>query len=402
MGNPFESELKYLGPEMIRIRRHLHRHPELSHQEHETARFIAAQLDKWGISYKSNVAGTGIVALIDGESGTGPTMALRADMDALPIQEERETPYSSQNPGVMHACGHDAHCAMVLGAGKLLHSRRGHLAGRVKLIFQPSEETEPCGARAMIDAGALEDPHVDAILAAHVFPAIPTGQVGVRAGVSHANADEFRIGVRGRAGHAGYPHQAVDPIVAAAHVVVALQTIVSRRIRPHDSAVVHIGQVTGGTRPNVIPPLVELRGTFRTVGERVREVVAEEIPRIASSVAEGFGASAEVEILWGVPSVINDPALTELVARAAERIMGPGRVIWQPEPFMGADDFAHYQRVTRGVMFRLGTGNRDKDTEFPLHHPRFDVDEDALPLGAALLAQATIDFFQEAGDSANG
>ena len=342
--------LEKAAPEITEIRRHLHRHPELSHQEHETAAFIAKCLDRWDIPHETGVGGTGVVGLIGERTDDGPTVALRADMDALPVTEESQHAHASANPGVMHACGHDAHCAMVLGAARILARRREHLRGRVKLIFQPSEEAEPSGA----------------------------------------NAEEFQILIPGRAGHAAYPHQAVDPIVAASNVVVALQTIASRRVRANDPVVVTVAEIHGGTKANVIPPTVELVGTFRTLSPAVREQVGEEIDRIAQGVANGHGATAEVNITWGCPSVDNHPDLCDALTRVGERLLGEGNVQILPAALMGGDDFAYYQREVPGVLFRLGTGNPAKGTEFPLHHPRFDVDEDALPIGAGLLAEAAV------------
>lgn len=382
-------ELSTLAPEIVRVRRHLHRHPELSNEEHETAAFVADRLREWGIAAQTGVAGTGVVGLVEGEAGDGPTIALRGDMDALPITEERQHGYRSTRPGVMHACGHDAHTAMVLFAGRILHERRARLRGRVKLLFQPSEEAEPSGAEAMVKAGVLESPRVDAVLGVHVFPYIRSGLVGVKPGPATAAADEFEILVHGRGGHAGYPHLAVDPIVAAAHVIIALQTIASRRIRPNDPVVVTVGVIEGGTKANIIPQTIRLRGTFRTHNAQVREQVAEEIDRIAQGVANSHGATAEVRIDWGCPSVQNDAALTEAFVRAGQRLLGEGSVQILPEALMGADDFAYYQQQVPGVYFRLGTGNPEKGTELPLHHPRFDIDEDTLPIGTAVLVEAT-------------
>jgi amidohydrolase len=378
-------ELREIVPEITRIRRHLHRNPELSHQEYATAEFISETLAAWGIAHETGVAGTGVVASIEGEAGEGPTVAIRGDMDALPIHEERQTAHRSARPGVMHACGHDAHCAMVLGAGRVMQARRARLRGRLKLIFQPSEEASPSGAEAMVRAGALKD--VNGVIGLHVFPLLRTGQIALKPGLASANADEFEILVHGRAGHAGYPHLAIDPVVAAAHVIVALQTIASRRIRPNDPVVVTVGSVSGGAKHNVIPPTVTLLGTFRTLNPGIREQVAEEIDRIAQGVANSFGATAEVKIDWGCPSVENDPALCDLVKRVGEGLVGEGNVQFLPEALMGADDFAFFQREVPGVYFRLGTGNTEKGTEFPLHHPRFDLDEDAMPIGTALLTE---------------
>jgi amidohydrolase len=379
--------LEKVTPEITEIRRHLHRHPELSNREHETAAFIANCLDRWDIPHETGVAGTGVVGLIGERTDDGPTVALRADMDALPVTEESQHAHASANPGVMHACGHDAHCAMVLGAARILARRREHLRGRVKLIFQPSEEADPSGAKAMIQAGALEAPRVDAVMGLHVLPHLRTGRIALRPGPASASADEFQILVHGRAGHAAYPHQAVDPIVAASNVVVALQTIASRRVRANDPVVVTVAEIHGGTKANVIPPTVELAGTFRTLSPAVREQVGEEIDRIAQGVANSHGATAEVKIAWGCPGVDNHPDLCDALTRVGERLLGEGNVQILPEALMGADDFAYYQREVPGVLFRLGTGNPAKGTEFPLHHPRFDVDEDALPIGAGLFAE---------------
>lgn len=380
-------ELNELSPLILKVRRHLHRHPELSHQEHETAAFLADHLGRWGIEHTTGMAGTGVVAVIEGGAGDGPTVGIRGDMDALPIQEERQHSYRSTRSGVMHACGHDAHCAMVLGAAKILNSRRDALRGRIKIVFQPSEEVEPSGAEAMISEGVLESPHVDAMLGLHVFPHLRSGLVAIKPGPASAYADEFFIDVHGRGGHAGYPHLTVDPIVASAHVIIALQTIASRRTRPNDPVVVTVGRVMGGTAANVIPQTMRLHGTFRTLNPQVRDNVAEEIDRIAQGVANAHGATAEVKIEWGCPAIFNHVGMSEMLLGVGEQIVGEGNVARLPEALMGADDFAFYSQQVPSICFRLGTGNADKGTEFPLHHPRFDIDEDTLPIGTAVLVE---------------
>lgn len=366
--------------DLVAIRRALHRCPEEGFRELRTAAFIRDRLSKWGIPHRA-MCGTGTVALVRG-SRPGPTILIRADMDGLPVREENRVAYASRNRGLMHACGHDGHVAMALAAASLLHRRRASLRGNVKFMFQPAEEG-PGGAGPMIEAGVLQNPAVNAAFALHVWNDLPTGRVGVRPGPVFASMDEFRLVVRGKGGHGGAPHQTVDPVLAAAQIVVAGQSIVSRRIDPVQGAVVTFGTVHGGTRLNVIPDEVVLEGTARAFDPAVRRRLLREIPRVARGVAAGLGATTRFEILQGYPSTVNDPAMTLHVRAAVEEALGPSASVEQP-PSMGAEDMALVLRKVPGCYFFLGSRNPGKGLVYPHHSAHFDFDEDALPIGVEI------------------
>ncbi len=365
-------------------RRHLHKHPELSGQEAATAAYVAEQLRAIGLDPTVGVGGThGVVAEID--AGSGPVVALRADMDALPIQEESEVDYRSQNAGVMHACGHDAHTAMLLGAAKLLFERRGALPRPVRLLFQPHEEVFPGGAAALISAGALED--VERVFGIHITCILEKGQLGTRPGAFMAAVNNIDITVQGIGGHAAMPHDSVDPILIGSKIVQALQSIVSRELAPTDTAVVSITQFQAGTTDNVIPSTARLRGTIRTFDPQVRETVATRVRAIAESIAQTHRATADARVLPGYPVLVNDEAVVEEVLSAADAVgIAPDQRVMMA-PMGGAEDFAYYCQERPGAFVFLGARNAERDCCHPHHHPRFNVDEDVLPLGAALHAQ---------------
>jgi amidohydrolase len=368
------------GGEVVALRRSIHQHPEQGFKEHRTAALIRSKLKAWGVEHKP-LAGTGTVALVRGAK-PGPTMLVRADIDALPLLELNKVPYASKNRGVMHACGHDGHAAMALVAAKLLQRRRGSLRGNVKFMFQPAEEG-PGGARPMIDAGLLEKPGVDAAFAIHMWNELPTGKIGVRSGPVMASADEFRMAVVGRGGHGAAPHQTVDPVAIAAQVVIACQNIVSRKVDPTKSAVVTFGQIHGGTRHNIIPDRVELSGTVRAFEEPVRRQLARELPRIARGVASALGARLEFDYHWGYPPTVNDPRMTALVRDTVRDTLGRGAAVEQ-DVTMGAEDMSLVLEEVPGCYFFLGSMNRGKGLVHPHHSARFDFDEDALPRGVEL------------------
>jgi len=378
---------------MLRLRRHIHRHPELSHAEFETARSVREALAEAGISRFSPIPGTaGFFADIEGDR-PGRMLALRADLDALPIAEQTGLEYASVNAGVMHACGHDAHTAMVYAAGRALDDLRARLAGRVRLIFQPAEEKEPLGARAAIAAGALEG--VDAIIGLHVDPDLPAGTVGgLVPGPRSAASDEFAVTVRGVAAHGARPDRGVDAVLAAAAVVQALQGVVSRDSPPLAPVVVTVGRIHGGTAGNVIADEVRLEGILRTQDPEVRQKVRTCVERSARAAAAAHGAEAEIEVVEGEPPILNDPAVTQLVYEAAQAVVGGPRIAEGPPPSMGADDFAFYLERAPGMMLRLGVGNEAKGAVHPLHHPRFTLDEAALEVGVAVLAEAALRYLR--------
>ena len=373
------SDVAALGLELVSLRRDLHRHPELAWQESRTAARVRAFLEGSRLELRT-VGGTGVLAVARG--GSGPTVLLRVDMDALPLQEQNDVPYASEVPGVMHACGHDGHTAMGAAAARALSGRS--LAGEVRLLFQPAEEGEG-GAQAVVKDGALDG--VDAVLGIHLWNELEVGTLGVKAGPLMAAVDRLTITVRGRGGHGGKPHRARDPVVAAAHVVTALQSIVSREVAPLDAAVVTIGAIHGGQAFNVIPDLVELLGTIRTFDPELRRSMPERITRIASGVAEALGCRAEVAVTRGNGAVVNDPVVAALARRAATRVVGEAQVV-EPVPTMGGEDMAVYFERAPGCFVFVGSANAAKGLDHDHHNPRFDFDEDALAIGAEFLVRA--------------
>lgn len=369
-----------LGDELTAIRRQIHQHPELGFQEVETARLVAETLGELGIATQVGVGKTGVI----GRLGAGPpTVALRADMDALPIQEENDVPYRSQVPGVMHACGHDAHVASLLGAAMLL--AQDPPPGQVRFLFQPSEEAQDdegkSGAMRLVDEGAMEE--VDAVFALHCFPDLEAGRIGVRSGPVCAAVDTAVATIVGQGAHGAYPHRGVDPILLASQVVTAMHSIVSRRIRPIDPAVITVGTIHGGTAANIIPEEVTISATIRSFDPQVRETLRREIERTCG-IAEVLGGAHRLRMIDGYPSTVNDEAMTGLVGQVASRLLGADRVV-TVEPTMGAEDFSYYLLRAPGCFFRLGAGFPG-ETPRAGHNPRFDIDERALPVGAAVLA----------------
>lgn len=375
--------------DVVEIRRHLHAYPELSLQEHKTAEYIAHALDTIGISYERGIAGTGILALIRGGMGEGRVVALRADMDALPISEENDVAYKSLNPGVMHACGHDVHMACLLGAARILYELRDSWAGEVKLIFQPSEETAPGGAKLMIEAGVLDKPVPEALFGQHVFVPLPAGKVGVRSGKYMASADEIYLTIKGKGGHAATPHLSVDPIVIASHIVVALQTIVSRSAKASMPSVLSFGKITGMGRTNIIPNEVAIEGTFRTFNEEWRAEALTRIANMAEGIAKGMGGDCEVHIVKGYPYLVNDDKLAAAFRQHASEYLGPENVE-ELDLAMTAEDFAFFSQRLPSCFYRLGIANPVKGAGSNLHTPTFDVDEQALEVGMGLMAYLAV------------
>lgn len=373
----------------VQVRRDLHRHPELAFEEIRTGRVVAEHLREWGIPFETGVARTGIVGFIDGGK-PGPTVMLRADMDALPILEENTFEFRSGTDGKMHACGHDAHTASLLTAARILNELRGDLHGRVRLVFQPSEERVPGGAKPMIQEGVLDRrgdrPGVDAAFGQHVRPDLPCGHIGVRAGAFMAASDEISIRVHGQGGHAAEPHLlSADPVLAAAHVITSLQSVISRNRTPDVPSVLTICKVVAGDAPNVLPDTVRLVGTFRSMDEDWRTRAHELIRRVAEHTARAFGAVAEVEIGLGYPPLVNHPGETERVRGAALEYVGAGRVV-DLDRWYVAEDFAHYLTRVPGTFYTLGVGNKDLGITHGLHTPRMTVDEQALETGPGFMA----------------
>jgi amidohydrolase len=376
-----------IAKETVADRRAIHARPELKYEERETAALVEARLKKLGIECRGGVGGTGVIGLVRG-ARAGRTVLLRADMDALPITEESDAPYVSQNVGVMHACGHDAHTAMLLGAARILQERRTEFDGAVKLMFQPAEEGG-AGAVKMINEGLLDDPPVDAAFAIHTGHDFPTGTMVARGGPLLAGANSFTITVTGRGGHASRPHTTVDPVVVASHIVVALQTLVSREVEPGVPAVITLGALKAGTTFNVIPDRAQIMGTIRTYDAGLMEQLEARIETVAKGVASALRAEAKVEIVMHYPPTINNDAMVELAGGALRRLKLD---VVQGSPIMGAEDFSFVLQRVPGAMLMLGVRDPSWTQPKPAHTAQFDIDEDSLPLGTAAYVAMALEF----------
>ncbi len=374
---------KYHGY-FVDVRHHLHQHPELSFNEQQTSLYIREQLQRFGIS-SSVMAGTGVVALIEGNDPSSRCIALRADIDALPITEENEVAYKSQNAGVMHACGHDVHTTCLLGAARILQELKNEWPGTVKIIFQPGEEKHPGGASLLIDAGVLKEPAPEGIIGLHVHPGLDVGKLSFRKGMVMASADEIYITLNGPGGHAAAPHMTTDIVLASAQIIVALQQVVSRQANPFSPSVLSICAIHGGTATNIIPREVKLMGTFRAMDETWRARAHTLIKKITEDIAQALGATAEVNIIKGYPTVKNDAQLTGNAWLLANEYMGKENVL-ETELRMGAEDFGFYSQVIPGCFFRLGVRNETKNIVHNVHTPQFNIDEAAIQTGMGIMA----------------
>ena len=380
-------------PEVQAIRHHLHANPELSFHEHNTSAYVAEKLKALGITYRQGVAGTGIVALIAGNNPDKRCVALRADMDALPIMEANDVPYRSLNNGVMHACGHDVHTSCLLGAAHILNDLRDSFEGTVKLIFQPGEEKNPGGASIMVKEGVLENPKPGAIFALHVYPHLPAGTTGFRAGQYMASADEIYITIQGKGGHAALPHQTIDPIAISALVITGLQQIISRKGNPLVPSVLTFGKIQGGFATNVIPDKVEILGTFRTMDEKWRYEAHRWIKEFTEQTCSAYGAQALVEIPPGYPSLYNDPALTAKAEAWAKEYMGDANV-HELDMRMASEDFSFYTQHVPGCFFRIGTSKGGKEFIAPVHNSHFDINEESMKTGMGMMAWCAVKSLQ--------
>jgi amidohydrolase len=378
-----ELSKKYSG-EFIEVRRHLHANPELSYQEFETSKFIQSKLSSFRIPFEVK-ATTGILGIIKGKNPDSRVIALRADMDALPIQEENELDYKSKNAGVMHACGHDVHTTILLGAAKILNELKNDWEGTIKLLFQPGEERNPGGASYMIKDGVLENPRPQGIFGLHVHPGLDLGKLSFRKGRVMASADEIYITIRSKGGHAAAPHLTADTLLIASHLIVSLQQIISRNNNPTSPSVLSICSVQGGHTTNVIPSEVKLMGTFRAMDETWRYKAHELIRKLATGLVESMGAEIDLHIDVGYPTVDNDPALTEKAWRLADDFMGKENVS-ETEMRMGAEDFGYYTQVIPGCFYRLGVRNTEQGIIHNVHTPKFNIDERAIETGMGMMA----------------
>ncbi|MDB9306409.1 M20 family metallopeptidase [Nodularia spumigena] len=380
-----------LAPRLIEIRRHIHSHPELSGQEYQTSAFVAGVLSSSGLHVQEGIGKTGVIGELQNTGTDQRVLAIRTDMDALPIQERTKLEYASHTEGVMHACGHDVHTTVGLGTAMVLSEMAEELGGKVRFLFQPAEEIAQ-GASWMVNDGAMAN--VSAILGVHVFPSIPAGSIGIRYGALTAAADDLEIIISGESGHGARPHEAIDAIWIASQVITALQQAISRTQNPLRPVVLSIGKITGGRAPNVIADHVQLLGTVRSLHPETRTQLPNWIENIVANVCHSFGARYQVNYRQGVPSVQNDYAMTQLLQSSAEEAWSCDRVQVLPEPSLGAEDFSVYLEHAPGSMFRLGVGYKDRIINHPLHHPEFEVDESAIITGVVTMAYAAYKYYQ--------
>lgn len=383
--------IRSLQPQLVEWRRGLHQKPELGFQEKLTAQFVSQKLQEWGIEHQTGIAQTGIVATIHGNNSTQKVLAIRADMDALPIQELNEVPYRSQHDGVMHACGHDGHTAIALGTAYYLQQNRETFAGTVKIIFQPAEEG-PGGAKPMIEAGVLKNPDVDAIIGLHLWNNLPLGTIGVRAGALMAAVELFRCTVLGKGGHGAMPHQTIDSIVVAAQIINALQTIVARNVNPIDSAVVTVGELHAGTAENVIADTASMRGTVRYFNPELKSLFHQRVEQIIAGICQSHGARYDLDYWSLYPPVINDATIAELVRSVAQEVVETPVGVVPECQTMGGEDMSYFLQEVPGCYFFLGSANPEKGLAYPHHHPRFDFDETVLAMGVEMFVRCVEKF----------
>jgi amidohydrolase len=393
--NSIQTKATALYDQLVDIRRTIHSNPELSFQEYETVAYVKSQLELLGITQIKPMANTGLEVLIEGKNPTKKVVALRADMDALPIVEANEVSYKSKNHGVMHACGHDVHTTCLLGVASILQSLKGEFEGSFKLIFQPGEEKIPGGASMMIQEGILENPKVNSILGQHVMPLIPVGKVGFRSGLYMASTDEIYVTIKGKGGHGAMPHLCIDPVTITAQMITALQQLVSRQANPILPTVLSFGKVIANGATNVIPNEVYLEGTFRTLDESWRQKAHELMVQTAQNIAAAYGGTVDFEIRKGYPFLMNDPHVTARAKKAAIDFLGEENVL-DLDIWMAAEDFAYYSQVAPACFYRLGTRNEERGIVSSVHTPTFDIDEKALSLGVGLMTYLALEELKSA------
>ncbi|HSO19811.1 MAG TPA: amidohydrolase [Desulfosarcina sp.] len=397
MDRHLSDQIRSCRDELIALRRDFHRHPELGFEEHRTAKVIESYLAELGLPTR-RMAGTGVVALLEG-SAPGPVLMLRADMDALPVAEENEVDYKSRNPGVMHACGHDAHMAMLLVAAKLLARNKDAFAGTIKLVFQPNEEI--AGALRMIEEGVLDDPPVDGVMALHVWTPLPSGRIGITAGPVMGGLDVFTMTIFGRGGHTGVPEDAVDPVIAAANLIQTVQTIQTREISQLKSTIIMFGRIAGGTKSNIIPDKIELEGSIRFLykaGPDSAEQPTERFVRMAEQVCRTHRCTCEIDIVHENIPLINDPQMTSLARDTAAAVFGGEHAVVD-NVTIASEDFSEFSERVPGVFMFLGAGSERKGTTRSHHNPRFDIDEDVLTDGVAMHVHGALNYFNAMGES---
>lgn len=387
-----QALVEEVAPEAVALRRDLHMHPELGFEEVRTSGIVADRLRELGLEVRTGIGRTGVVGVLD-TGRPGRTVLARADMDALPVHEQRDSPYRSTVDGKMHACGHDGHTAVLLAVAEILVRRSDRLHGKVLFVFQPAEEIV-AGAAAMLEDGVLQGVRVDAAIGLHLSSNHRTGTVAVSPGPSMAATDSFLVRLSGRGGHAGFPHQTVDTVVLAAHAITGLQTLVSRETSPLDQAVISVASVNGGNSHNVLPDSVELKGTMRTFTDAVRERLRQRLPEFLSGLAGTFGGASELKWVSGAPALINDPEKTATFREVAAATVGADNVL-DLEPVMGAEDMSLWLRAAPGTFFWVGARNESIKADKPHHHPEFDIDEAAIPLAITLLARGVERFLQD-------
>ena len=390
---PLPSDVDEIVPGIVADRRHLHEYPELGFEETETMKFVVDRLQALGVEdIRSGIAKTGVTGLVRGtKDGPEKCVLLRADMDALPIDQVSDKEYISKTPGVMHACGHDGHTAMLLGAARILTERRDQFSGTVKLLFQPSEEANHGGAKPMIEAGVLEDPHVDACFGQHLMSPIPTGFVASMPGPIQASADSFKVTVQGKGGHGAMPHETIDPIMVATDMISGLRTILARNIDPLEPVVVSVCAIHSGKAFNVIPDTAEFGGTVRTFSNENRDLAESRLRQIVEGIAAAQGATVTIEYDRGYPPTVNNEEMAALAAKSIVKIVGEDN-LFDMKPMMPAEDMSYFLEERPGAYFMTGCRNEAKGIVWPHHHPKFDIDEEALGIGTAALAQVAIDF----------
>ena len=379
-------------PQLVSIRRDLHQHPELGLEEYRTSALILDYLKQWNINVTQLIGETAIVGLIEGKEGD-KTIGLRADMDALPIEEKTGAPYASLIPGKMHACGHDVHTTILLGAAYVLSKLKNEYRGNVKLFFQPAEETVG-GAKMMIEAGCMHHPKVDHVLGLHVRPTLEVGEIGIHYGKCHAASDTITITIHGKQAHGAYPQDGIDTILIASHVIVALQSLISRNLSPFDSAVLSLGMIEGGPAGNIVCNKVTIRGTLRTLDQTTRLFMKQRIVEVAENTAKAFLGSASVDIEEGYAPLINAHAITDVVCHTAEKLMGEDNVIIMDHPSLGVEDFAYFAEAVPSCFYSLGTSNKAKGIQSTLHENTFDIDEEAIKVGVCLQVLSTLNLLK--------